>query len=299
MRARAKHLDLSDCEPWSMGIHVYNEVGGHDFLPYDTSSPLPEETSYLSKSFSTRDHDLQRNIQLLSNDGLLALHQCLSQELENENPSDDNASNNEHIFGGEGLGPQNQLYGSEDIQDVARTRLWSLSTSPLIASESFHVILIYLDNKGDSVLKKSVWPMWTDFDCFIQTMSKFHSKVTDTMGSNVENIKRKYVQLIDDFIISKPAPPKAAAARTYQTWFNNLDIMNDAWAYLWQRKFIKQLPEILQLIGRPLPEPSETELTANSKPALVGGPYDFDSLLEASTDENMEEDDWPQPGEFD
>ncbi|KAK1640197.1 hypothetical protein BDP81DRAFT_446554 [Colletotrichum phormii] len=217
IRARSKYLNHYTCDPVSIGVHVYNDVGGQHFLSYDTSSPLPRETSYLSEFLSTRDHELKRTIRSLSHDGLMALHECLSREIDE---IDDQARSDD---GAEGPSP---------IQEVSRAKMFRLSTSPLIANQSFDVVLIYLDGNGESILQKSSWPVWTDFKDFIKTMSEYHYKVTNKKSGSVENIKQTYLERIDDFIESEPAPPKIAIARTYQTWFNNLDAMDDEWAYV-------------------------------------------------------------------
>ncbi|KAK1675620.1 hypothetical protein BDP55DRAFT_631819 [Colletotrichum godetiae] len=238
IRARSKFLDHSTCDPVSIGVHVYNDVGGQHFLSYDTSSPLPRETGYLSEFLSTRDHELQQTIRSLSHDGLLALHECLSREMDE---MDDQARSDD---GAEGPSPLSELNGLENdkrtshlslrkkIQEVSRAKMFRLSTSPLIANQFFGVFLIYLDGNGESILQKSSWPVWTDYKDFIETMSEYHYKVTNKKSGGVENIKQTYLERIDDFIEPEPAPPRIALARTYQTWFNNLDTMDDEWAYV-------------------------------------------------------------------
>ncbi|KAI3533392.1 hypothetical protein CSPX01_12777 [Colletotrichum filicis] len=57
---------------------------------------------------------------------------------------------------------------------------------------------------------------------------------------------------------------------------------------LWQRKSIKQLPEILQLVGQPLLAPLASMFAANGF-----FPHDIDRLLESSFDGDIEDNDWP------
>lgn len=82
--------------------------------------------------------------------------------------------------------------------------MFCLSTSSLIDSESFRVVLIYLDRNGDSILQKSSWPVWTDFEAFIETISVYHHEATLKRGGSVENIKQTFIQKVDDFIQSEP-----------------------------------------------------------------------------------------------
>ncbi|KAI3531614.1 hypothetical protein CABS03_04920 [Colletotrichum abscissum] len=58
---------------------------------------------------------------------------------------------------------------------------------------------------------------------------------------------------------------------------------------LWQRKSIKQLPEILQLVGQPLLAPLASMFAANGF-----FPHDIDRLLESSFDGGIEDNDWPE-----
>ncbi|KAK1731236.1 hypothetical protein CaCOL14_009762 [Colletotrichum acutatum] len=271
IRARAKYLDRSTYDTGSIGVHVYNDVGGQYFLPYDTSSPLPRETSYLYEPLSARGHSLQRKVRSLSHDGLMALYECVSQEIDeldeanetekiveaaetdeidetNEtdktkeaDDTDDQARSDDIIEGliplsePDGLGNDKRashLALRKKIQEVSRVKMFRLSTSSLIDSDSIDVVLIYLDSNGNSILQKSSWPVWTDFEAFIKTMSVYHHEVTIKRGGSVENIKQTFLQKIDDFSQSKPGPPRIAIARTYQTWFNNLGTMNDAWGYV-------------------------------------------------------------------
>lgn len=73
------------------------------------------------------------------------------------------------------------------------------STSSLIDSESFRVVLIHLDRNGDSILQKSSWPVWADFEPFIKTISVYHHEATIKRGVSVENIKQTLLQKVDDF----------------------------------------------------------------------------------------------------
>lgn len=112
VRARAKYLDCSICDTGSIRVHVYNDVGGQHFLPYDTSSPLHREASYFSESLSARDRDLQRKVRSLSHDGLVALYEGLSQEIDEADEADktnetDNQARSEDSA--EGLSPLSEL----------------------------------------------------------------------------------------------------------------------------------------------------------------------------------------------
>ncbi|KAJ0164144.1 hypothetical protein CTA2_1659 [Colletotrichum tanaceti] len=280
MRARSRHVQLHENKPWSSlggGIHVSHELGRYLFLPNDVSTPLPDGRKHLEGSLNARHNNLQSSIQSCSDHQLLALHDFLDQEIENDASEDEPPM----ITGGyfefvNNRKPEGQLQSirngfwlREKAQHVAQIRLSTFHASPYLASECFGVNLVHLDMAGKMISGRSTWSQWIGFDAF-----------------------KHYLARINKVLQSQPPPPppRKAVATFYQTWLRDLDTQKDTWAYkivehafhtmktqgqvegkevamakLWQIKLKKVLPDIQameesNLLENPTSEPTEWTL---------------------------------------
>ncbi|TQN69881.1 hypothetical protein CSHISOI_05651 [Colletotrichum shisoi] len=244
MRARSRQVRLHENKPWSSlggGIHVSNELGGYFFLPNDVSTPLPDERKHYEGSLNARHNNLQSSIQSLSDHQLLALHDFLDQEIDNDASEDELPIITSGYFEfvnnrkpkGQVQSIRNGLWLKEKAQHVAQIKLSTFRASPFLASECFGVFLINLGITGKdvSVSERSMWPQWTGFDAFVRQVDASYTSMTVLKNHGWTSAQKHYLARINRVLQSQPPPPRKAVATLYQTWLRDLDAQKDVWVY--------------------------------------------------------------------
>ncbi|WYZ40253.1 hypothetical protein EsH8_IV_000594 [Colletotrichum jinshuiense] len=290
MRARSRRVDIRDYSLFSSssGIHVYDQVGGYIFLPSDTLSPLPKENLHLKDRLSRLHDGLQTVISLLSEYQLVALHKYLDNMID-ESSSEGGLNLAAGPFGFENNNPGSHQPEPKPIRSglkakaqlAAQAKLSQFRASPLFDSDCFKVTLIHLEMTGNVTMKGSFWPKWAAFDGFMKGITAEYSSMTGSLGGWA-TVKQRYLQRVDSIIQSGPNP-------------------------LWQVRLKKELPRFQELEGTIPAEIRNLELGTSPFDfrSLISEPVDLDKLAmalertERLADSEMEEDDWPQPGEWD
>ncbi|WQF75734.1 hypothetical protein CDEST_00748 [Colletotrichum destructivum] len=266
MRARSRQVQLHENKPWSSlggGIHVSHELGGYFFLPNDVSTPLPDERKHYEGSLNARHNNLQSSIQSLSDHQLLALHDFLDQEIDNDASEDELPIITSDYFEfvnnrkpkGQVQSIRNGLWLKEKVrkhthlsspikhvilltsakqaQHVAQIKLSTFHASPFLASECFSVILVNLGITGKdvSVSERSMWPQWTGFDAFVRQADASYTSMTVLKNHGWTSAQEHYLARINKVLQSQPPPPRKAVATFYQTWLRDLNAQKDVWVY--------------------------------------------------------------------